>query len=415
MISGRIYLRREQDTGLVYVKTTDILRQIQPTFNTIRTAINTLSSKYSAPVPTQETALDVLGATVIHVEVGGSNQTGNGSPERPFADPAFAESTITDAGPNKIYVVFCGAGLYEMSSWAKKPWVWVVGDTSTVNLKVQSGLCLSNQWTKHSQGGFVDLVLDHVNIYSLLGKISFQNVNVTTSLTIQGNSATLFWQGGNLTADQPMTITGVEGTLRNLYLTEDLTLATHDTVDLASCVFTKNLTLSPCAEDFAQEADVEGEEDGYPTVHLTGSRIDGILKVNQDLVLRSDVSSLPVQSKLEALGTVSLLNSAHGLGYTPSADAFWMGSVTTTQQALDRLSRQTGKSVFSTTNPDDKVRVAVGIADPANAVIFVTPTNRSALKGGVWVDSVDQNGFTIGVANPTSAGTINWLVTRQDN
>lgn len=116
----------------------------------------------------------------------GSDTTGNGAFNNPFATVAHAMTTITDAAVGKKYVIDVSPGAYGQAI-AIKPFVWVRGSDPT-SCSLGAAITLDASWGSGSNpvAGFDNVTLafvapnfDFRSLSSGQGKLFFNNVTFT--------------------------------------------------------------------------------------------------------------------------------------------------------------------------------------------------------------------------------------------
>jgi hypothetical protein len=117
---------------------------------------------------------------LVYVDVEGSDTTGNGSYNNPYATVGHAMATIADASTNKRYVISMGP-LVDNSNIVLKPYVWIIGADLVVS-RLTGVLSLDASWSVNvnQQSGFQNIIFaqaaptfDFGTVSSNQGKIYF--------------------------------------------------------------------------------------------------------------------------------------------------------------------------------------------------------------------------------------------------
>ncbi len=126
----------------------------------------------------------------------GSDTTGNGAFNNPFASVGHAMASILDATSTKKYIIDVSPGQYDQAI-ALKPWVWVRGADST-NVRLGGIISMDASWGAGANllAGFDDITFsetaptfDFNSVSSSQGKLFFNNCtfNGTPSFVAFGN------------------------------------------------------------------------------------------------------------------------------------------------------------------------------------------------------------------------------------
>jgi hypothetical protein len=280
---------------------------------------------------------------IVQVNKGGSDVTGDGTDAKPYLTVGYAVTTIIDAALTKRYIVNTGPGDYN-ENITLKAWVFVVG---YVDLTVRfNGVIDINDpsWSTPGQfdfrSGFSNcvfrnpvVVFNFVTANSLYGKIYLQNVYSNNTISFIGlgavNQAFLF--GGFIfggASTQAVNLFATATFFQGSTVTAISSPNAPTQVTMTACVETGNLTINDATGNTV-------------TCSLYESFIANQVTVSgANAILLATSSSLPRRANVNVLAgaTLTLLNDAAGLAYTPSVPASWpLPTPTTVQQALDDL------------------------------------------------------------------------------
>lgn len=133
---------------------------------------------------------------VVYVSASdGSDSTGNGAFNAPFATIAHALTTITDAAANKRYVIKVSAGTYN-TALVLKYYVWIHGDGPEI-IQIGGAISFDASWSGNAdlQAGFDNVVFtatptfDFSSVTSNNGKLFFNDTRFLGSATFVAASS----------------------------------------------------------------------------------------------------------------------------------------------------------------------------------------------------------------------------------
>jgi hypothetical protein len=274
---------------------------------------------------------------MIFVAKNGNDATANGTLTAPFLTVEAAMVFITDASTTKKYVIYVFPGVYTIAALTFKPDITVLGvDILNVTINI-TAFTFHADWTLNTSksGGFENMFLNFGG-------------NVTQAF---GDNSLFFLRSAlvnNLAPAIVMTFTGVNGCefsaiggiISNTVHLEGMAsnllgpfVAVLEVVGTATSI---SITAINAA---IGSLDVDGSTGMVATNLLSTPAISLVLSGAGSVTLASS-DSIPFVGNVAVLAgaTLSRLNDAFGVGYTPTTLADWSGtSPETVQSALDRI------------------------------------------------------------------------------
>lgn len=282
---------------------------------------------------------------IIYVRQNGSDITGNGTIESPYASITHAMSTITDAAWEKRYVIDIGPGNWaDNFSW--KAWVFCKGNVVQATRLTGSININDPSWSipgSHSdaRAGAQDIAftgtltldwsLNPVSPGVSYGKFYFWNCNVNNNLTMIGINiinqviyTTGFLFGGMTISGVNVTTDGISGQTGTFLINS---APTQGSLTCFGGGTFGNLTLN-----YTVGAPISATLIDQPVlgaINISGAQAS----------LSATDSSLPVQSQITLSGgaTLTRLTDAYSMAYTPTNPAQWATLPTSLTNAIDRL------------------------------------------------------------------------------
>ncbi len=296
-------------------------------------------------------SLPFTASRIVYVNQAGDDITGDGSACAPYLTITKAMSEITDASSSKRYEINIGPGSYSEGTIHLKANVQLIG-ASNLLTRISSDVDINDpSWTgtvsDDYRSGFVNLILlgamnfDFAAIGSYGGKLYFQSVNLNSSNVPSFTAASTSVNQVNIRDSQlpnGYTQTGINMFLFSSFVTGGtITINTQATTD-AQVVLVGGGT--------AGNIVVNSNPGDIPLnpFNLLSFAIGGNFTVNnnntQNIPIQATVDSIPITSKVTLTGNVTLtrLDDANGLAYTPNNPVNWVSpQPTTVQEALDRM------------------------------------------------------------------------------
>jgi hypothetical protein len=281
----------------------------------------------------------------VYVAQGGSDITGNGSILNPYATIDHAMSTITFAMPFFPVGIFVGPGFYPESNLAIKANTYIVGSGPTLTSITITNSTLGSGWGAAVSGAGVF-------------NCTFSGTGIVYDFSSVGSSDGQFFLVDILSSNvTPYTFTANTGSITNVLsllscrLDGTITLNNMNIRSTSSRlgVLTSNVTIAGLLEQFFN-SDISGNvaitAGGGDTIAFTLSNcnIGGTLNANGPITITSSVDGIPIHSKvtLAAGASITNLNDAYSVNYTPAVPGNWTSPPTTVQQALDQIAAKIG-------------------------------------------------------------------------
>lgn len=299
----------------------------------------------TAQTPTQNQYYYVAGNN-------GSDVTGDGTYNNPFATIAHAMGLITTAGANNRFIIkIISSKLQEPTNIALKPYVYIVGDhqdASYIRINGGSGSVVPDiSWSTvggartgiqniYFGGGTSidwDLFSTGPNVGTPSCNFEMVGVTVTGNFTYNGRVPDIdFLQLYNCYIFGTTNFDALQNSATG---TTFQGLATFSAIQAGSnsqyiaCPFLSGLTITASATFANQE-------------QLNACAITGTLTLTDAasfITLTTDSSSYPKHANISTTGTptITLLSDAYGTGYAPAVPGNWSTVPSTVQQALDLI------------------------------------------------------------------------------
>jgi hypothetical protein len=300
--------------------------------------------------PTSGSSILPTASKQCYVALGGSDTSGDGSINNPYASVGHTLTTITDASATNKYVVNIGPGVYSESyPLLLPPFIWLNGTGNSLNSTAEirlphhggfSAMRLSPAWsTGDNAGGLANLkVFFTADLYSLgaVGTNTIDISNASGDLTFIASSSNDTMSIQNFHALDGLSVYGGIVSINECYLDAGLYIDTANGND--SFATLSNTTI---LGDITITANDNTPEVGTTVVAYT-SRIDGIAHVNGIGVasFQADAISFPPENRLNLQpgGQLTRLTDTNGLLYTPTAASDWNSTAPTSlQEAIDRI------------------------------------------------------------------------------
>lgn len=298
----------------------------------------------------------------VYVSVNGSDITGDGTENNPWASVTYAYSQITTATTAAPWVINVGPGTYSETNVLVKPNIFLNGlclDPTTVS--VSGSWSLDPSWTTEPSGHY-----GAANM-SLQGTVNFD----FSGATVGFSSKSTFL---NCQVEDGFTVTGRSGqtdlfVLKNSAVNGDIVqhggalgLVNTQVFDGGNLTYDMGSLLSESGELVLTGSQVLGGSISISTSDPSNNVIyyglastcagnqtfDGAL-----LVVNVDAVSLSTKGNVTLLNspTINRLNDAYDLGYSPAVPSDWSPTPTVVQDALDQLAARTFSQSPSVTNP----------------------------------------------------------------
>jgi hypothetical protein len=280
----------------------------------------------------------------IWVDPNGNDSTGNGTIGNPYKSIAHAISRVSGQGSNNRFAIMIAPGLYNETTIAIPPWVWLVGlhpgtDTQTERVKLVSGtlgidtVAFASWPTDGATCGMSSLAISpNINIVATGFTNKDIEITIDHCLFFGNITATFDSPGSYLSLNHienvgSINITGgggqiVDGVINN---TINWALQGSTIIQGVNCL---GMTLSqgPSAT-------------GGDPVQIIFSSIPNLSISGAGLVVTADAVSIPLSAAVIVSGGASLIRStdANALAYTPSISANWISQPSNLQDAIDKL------------------------------------------------------------------------------
>jgi len=358
-------------------------------------SLNTIFQQNSAEIyshsmhTTDLTALTINGGTyppspfppapmasfIVYVNKGGNDITGDGTILAPYQTIAYAMSTITFAGFGFPVVIDVGPGVYLEPILSIKSNVFINGHgKQNTIIDISGTFTLETGWDPllMDKSGFYNIAIqgsgtfniDFTAVSSAQGSLLFDGCLFETLsvINITGNS-------GGITANQ---VSFVSSVLVCDILCNDMFIAA------LNCFFTNpNFTLNNTVSLFSiiDNSSVASLTITAITPYnlLASNSSCQLLNANGPITIQCSNDFLPIKANITLAGgaTISYLNDAFGLGYTPTTPGDWTAVPINVQEALDELAGTGSGFVNPMTTQGDMIyqdlgvpaRLAVGAQD----------------------------------------------------
>ncbi len=373
----------------------------------------------------------------VYVSDTGSDVTGNGTYNNPFATTAAALAIITDASTTKRYGVHIKGTIAETNIYLK-PYVWYYGDSWGLSRLNATGgnitLSPGAFATGNSRCGIYNVYLvgsTGINLDFVAQTASGSHVIEMTTLGVNGsvtsnpNNTNQYyqWEGDSLVFGN-MTLHGALGLIFNTFLIGNLTV---DQMSVAQATGGVNFA------NFFIGGNVTHSTSGSfaNPIQMTACTITGTLGITgTGATLTADAISLPLKAQitLSTGGAITRTTDVNALAYSPTTAGNWNSAPTTDQAALDTLATsgvvksQTQNLVLASPNgssgvPTFRALVAadVALASSTNALASASttinvssataPTSGQVLTATSPTAATWQNPVT-SVATSTTAGIV---------
>lgn len=277
----------------------------------------------------------------VYVNKGGNDITGDGTMNDPFATIAKAMTSIVDAAPAKRYSIMVGPGNY-IESISLKANVMVIGvNPIVVNIGSDESYIDINDPTWSVSGdnrsGFEKVALvastlrfDFTAQSSVEGKLYFHNVrcNETPFFTAFSSINQAIIQ--NCMFFSGYTQTGMLIVLSNT----DFVSGGLITVNSSVLGDTTVLATGGGSDGSFMSTYTSGKA---ISISLIGFTILGTLSASGSCNVRAAANSIPSGISFKDGASLTFINDAHSLAYTPANPANWSTVPATVQEALDQL------------------------------------------------------------------------------
>ncbi|HEY8911402.1 MAG TPA: hypothetical protein VIM51_14150 [Desulfosporosinus sp.] len=302
---------------------------------------------------------------MVNVSKGGNDITGDGTMSNPFATIAKAIDSIDDASPTKRYSIMVGPGDY-IEGFSLKANIMIIGvNPIVVNIgSSESFIDIDDpSWSigGDNRSGFerVSLVastltFDFTAQSSVEGKVYFYNVRCNTTPVF-----TAFNSTNQALIQNCMFFTG--------YTQTGMLIVLSNTDFVAGGLITVNSSALGDTTVLATGGGSDGSlmsiyTSGTPiSISLIGFTILGTLSASGFCNVRAVANSIPAGISFTGGASLTFINDAHSLAYSPANPANWSTVPVTVQEALDQLairttSRVTGsRGVIGTTGDTETI------------------------------------------------------------
>lgn len=346
---GATCQRLNDANALAYLGTVPSDWNPEPT--TVQEAIDQLASRTKA--------LEIFDYDqTVYVSKNGVDAVGRGGQHEPYLTISYAMSQITDAAPSKRYVINVANGSYEENTLYIKPSVFIHGESiqGCSIFASTGGIILDPSFTGAGdyRSGFNNVKLrSPVNIdffanTSNEGKIYINNCWVFTSTTVSSYNSVNQFVCENCLFFFDITAYGTQVQFQDC-LAYSTTYIYCSLVDGSTFPFSLyNSTLGDVvAARWSGVGPDPGNTLSVTNIEAYNSSITGSLSLNDgaNITCKATADFLPLKSKLTLLGgtSITLVNDAYGLAYTPAILANWSGiAPTSVSDALDRIAAMIG-------------------------------------------------------------------------
>ena len=384
------------------------------------------------PVPVSvQQALDELGnvtlpvnSQIIYVSLGGSDVTGNGTIENPYATISHAMGTIIDSSPTKRYEILVGPGTFnEVGNLAFRANVFIVGQGPQITRYNPAGISLGSGWSPGT-GSDDRAGLQNINYGGGTINIDFSSVSDGAGKFYIFDS----WIGAdfNLTGINPVNEVITERSryfgnvsVTNLYFEADWcnfqTLTGSGTINnLQNSINLYNSSVEVSLSVVASVTNpfsVNGFSSNIAAPFIGGAVPGATLSADgSHVVVAGTVDFFPIKSLITLLNnaTIIYINDANGLAYTPTTPADWLTVPATTQQALDDLAFSAGTQLTLGVDPNVTAHAGGGQAGayPINKY-FTNITTVVAIGDSLVLPAVTQGRvYVVYNASATNAADV---------
>jgi len=278
----------------------------------------------------------------VYVSQQGSDVTGDGTYDKPFATTAAAHAIITDASTSKRYGIHIKGTITETNIYLR-PFVWYYGDAWGLSRLSASSGSITLHPTEFASGssrcgmtnvyltGSTGISLDFVTATASGSHvIEIQDIGVNGAVVITPNNTNQYFQWRGSLCFSNFTIRGAGGSFTDLFLAGNL-VVDNGTLPVANpgATFVSSFiggTLSITSSG-VQNA-----------VQLISSFITGSTTVSgADATLDSDVTSLSSAPTLNSGATLTRTSLSSNLAYSPVTSSDWISPPVQVADALDKL------------------------------------------------------------------------------
>ena len=277
----------------------------------------------------------------VYVSKGGNDITGDGTFNNPFATIPRAMASITDSSPAKRYAIMVDTGNY-VESFSLKANVMVIGSERVVVRIGTSGSFININdptWSVSgdNRSGFHGVALiastlsfDFTAQSSVEGKLFFDDDAFNNTLVF-----TAFNSINQVTIQSSILVSGYTQTGINMLLvSSEIINGALITVNSSAL---SNTILQAIGGGSNGSLTATHTSGAAIEIFLLGFTIQNTLSASGSCDVTASVNSIPINLSFTGGATLTLINDAHALAYTPATPANWNPIPTTVQEALDQL------------------------------------------------------------------------------
>lgn len=285
-------------------------------------------------------------ANEVFVAINGSDVTGNGTANKPWASVSFAMSQITTATVTQPWNINVGPGAYSDTTISFKPNTYIVGNyLDSVRITVSGAWDLDASWSAATSGNYG---ASNVTFY---GPASFDFSAFAPGNSSAGTFLDCTFDGGLTFSGRPgpsdffITKSGVFNASAinqhgGFMILLDQQIFVPLNVDMGSLLGETGFTflygsqvagaISVTTSDPSNSLNYVG----VSSTPLSTQSFDG-----SGLVVQVDAVSLAAKANVSLTGgpTVNRINDAYDLAYTPAVPSDWSPTPSIVQDALDQL------------------------------------------------------------------------------
>jgi hypothetical protein len=296
-------------------------------------------------------ASDVSLSRTRFVALTGSNTTGNGSINKPYANISAALASITDASPTNRYVIRVAPGLYsEATTVNLKANVYIVGDHYQA-VRYNASFAIDSSFSSNSdhRTGMSQMMIqgftaNFSSVTSNQGKVYFEDVTFISavSITAQSNINQLIMDGCQVFG--AITLDGMNSRIVNTQFESTFALnqptsasCTASTAVVNGSYFLSTLTVTGASKS--------------TNLFLYNSQVSGNATINGAFAtITASAESLPNKANIitQNSGTFIRSDDAFSISFTPADASKWSTVPNNVLDAIDTLANASGQTTIIT-------------------------------------------------------------------
>lgn len=335
---------------------------------------------------------DTYLARTRYVSLTGSDSTGNGSLNKPYATISAALNNITDATTTNRYVIRVAPGQYsEASTISLKANVYIVGDHYQA-VRYNASFQLDNTTfapNNDNRAGMSQMMISGFtgNLNAAVayqGKLYFEDVTFTSNVTITANSDInqLIMDGCQVFG--AFTLDGMNTRIFNTQFESTVTLnqptasgCSRTTAIVNGCYLVSTLTLTAASKQ--------------TTLFLYNSQVAGNTTINgASASITASAESLPNKANiiLQNGGNFFRSDDAFSIAYTPAVTGNWSSTPTNVLDAIDTLAAAATTFTFTQVTPADTWTIVHNLGKYPS--VTIVDNSGNVIDGSVTYTNANQ-------------------------